>query len=198
MEDIIVIPTAEQSAHDLTEFQELTEEHVTWDVRVQAIKRRFPSIDRLDWEKAFRADPTLLGRVINDILKVDAAEPGKPGKRPAIDPKNAEQRLRVLMGEDYTTLPFYEAFALMVGNRSIRHIANKTGVNRNTIFFLKQGGDPSADAMEKIAKAYGKSPEFFVEYRLMYITAILHSRMISNPESTINLYRKVRFSEGVY
>lgn len=198
MEDFIVLEPTDQTVHNLDDFHELTARKVPWDERVQVIKKRFPSIDRLNWDKAFKADPTLFGRVVNDILKVDAAQPGKPGKRPAIEPKDAEQRLRSLMGEDYTSLPFTDAFNLMVGHRSIRHVAAKTGLNRNVIFDLKQGGRPSVNTMEKVAKAYGKKPDFFAEYRLSYITAVLYQRLDSNPESTINLYRKVRFSEGVY
>lgn len=198
MEDFIVVETPDQTVHNLDEFHELSERKVPWDERIQVIKKRFPAIDRLNWDAAFKADPTLFGRVINDILKVDAAEPGKPGKRPAIDPKDAEQRLNRLMGEDYTSLSFTDAFNLMVGNRSIRAIAAKTNLNRNVIFDLKQGGRPSVNTMEKVAKAFGKKPSFFCEYRLTYITAVLYQRLDSNPESTINLYRKVRFAEGSY
>lgn len=197
MEDFLVVQP-DYTAHNLDEFEELNQKKIPWDQRVQIIKRRFPAIDRLNWDAAFKQDPTLFGRVINDILKVDAAEPGKPGKRPAIDPKDAEQRLRQLLGEDFTTLPFAEAFSVLCAERSIRSIANKTDLNRNTVHYLKQGGTPSAEAMEKVAKAFKKKPEFFLEYRLSYITAVLYTRLDNNPESTINLYRRVRFSEGVY
>jgi transcriptional regulator with XRE-family HTH domain len=196
MEDFLVVQNPD--GHDLEEFRELNEAKVSWDQRVQVIKRRFPSVDRLDWNKAFLADPTLFGRVVNDILKVDAAQPGKPGKRPAIEQKDAEQRLKQLMGEDYTTVRFAEMFPLLCGKRSVRAIASKTGLNRNTVYYLLKGGQPSAEAMEKIAKAFRKKPEFFYEYRMLYISAVLWQRLDSNPEATINLYRKVRFQEGEF
>ena len=40
-----------------------------WKERYQLIVSVFPSVETLDWNEVFRADPAILGRIVNDIIR---------------------------------------------------------------------------------------------------------------------------------
>lgn len=195
MTDIMVVPPPpeDQGKPDLSPFKEANEKKITWDERLELIKRQFPSVAKLDWGKVFDQDPTIAGRIINDILKVDAAPPGRPGKRPAVNEKDAQDRLRQMMGEDYSSLPFDEVFRILKGPRSIRQLAHRTHINRNRIFDLLRGEErPTAADMEVIAPIFGKKPQFFYEYRMAYIFGVLFYRIDSMRDISVPLYQKIQ------
>lgn len=165
---------------------------VPWSERRKLISEWFPSVDRLNWEEVFRQDPALMGRIINDILKLDAAEPGKPGKRPGLEQHDAELRYNNLFG-NYSGLPFDQAFRYVAGDRSIRHIASRTGLNRNTVHRLLNGDQqPDHFEIEAIAEAFGVEPAYFAEYRLYYIIGFIFDRLESNPDASVLFFKKVR------
>ena len=166
---------------------------VPWSERRKLISKFFPSVDRLDWAEVFRQDPALMGRIINDILKLDAAEPGKPGKRPGLEQGDAEARLGTLFDTNYSELPFHQALKYVVGERSIRHVASKTGLNRNTVHRLLSGDQvPDEYEIEAIAKAFKIEPAYFAEYRLAYIIGFLFTRLENNPDATVLFYKRLR------
>jgi transcriptional regulator with XRE-family HTH domain len=177
---------------DLTEFKSPDGKKIVWAERLKIIHKQFPSVGGLDWRKSFSADPTLAGRIIGDIIKADLAEPGRPGKRAAVDRHLAEQRLRELLGEDYTMSPFNEAFKVLTKGKSIRAVAAKTGIDRNQVYRLLEGkATPDAWAMEQIAKAFNKQPGYFLEYRVAYVTAFVTSQLLDSPESSVFFFRKL-------
>lgn len=177
---------------DFTEFHELTRERAPWDVRATRIRQRFPSVHELDWNGAFTRDLDLFARVLRDILKLEQAQPGRPGPRPSLDVKDATRRMQQFLGRDYSIEPFPEAFRILGADRSIRHLAAKTGLNRNTIYrFLAGVQVPDAFEMEQVAGAFGKHPSYFLEYRILYIISALVSRLEWSPETTVGLYREL-------
>jgi hypothetical protein len=191
-EEFLVVQTPETNEDKLDKFKDVNTRKIPWENRVEVIKKEFPSVVSLNWHKVFREDTGILGHILNDIMKVDLAEPGKPGKRPSIDPKRASERLRQIQGEDFTMMPFAEAFKMLVGDRSIRAVAAKTGLDRNVVHRLFRGGSPTAREMECVAHGFKKDPGFFVEYRLSYLFGILYRKMEVNPEATVGFYRKVK------
>lgn len=191
-DDFLVVETPESKEEKLEKFREVNGRKIRWDSRVELIKKEFPSVVKLDWQKVFREDVGILGHILNDIMKVDLAEPGKPGKRPSVDPKQASDRLRQIQGEDFTMMPFTEAFKMLVGDLSIRGLAAKTKLDRNVIYRLLHGAPPTASEMECVARAFKKEPGFFVEYRLSYLFGVLYRKMEVNPEATVGFYRKVK------
>lgn len=186
---LVVLPPAEP----LDSFREMNvRPKVKWDERVDLIKKEFPSVVNLDWAKLFDADPMIMGRLVNDILKVDLADRGRPGKRPAIEQEAASDRLRQLSGEDYTMLPFHEAFRILANGRSSRGLAARLAVSHTAVNRLMRGMDsPSAAVMEKTAKVFKKDPGYFVEYRLIYIFGMLYRKLEVNPEATVGFYMKM-------
>lgn len=159
-------------------------------------KRRFPSIERLDWERAFTQDPALMGAIIHDILKADAAE-GTTGRRPHLGPEVATgPRLRQLLGEDHTTLSFDEAFSLLVGEMRLSTVAAKTGMSKTQVWRLLRGKTaPSADEMEKVAVAFRRHPSYFAEWRATWVLALLARRLERLPEATVGYYRRLSLTD---
>lgn len=186
--------TAER--HDLSAFEDLNRQKQPWEKRMKVIRERFPSVQDLEYKKAFDEDLDLFARVLRDILKIDQASPGRPGPRPSLDQNQATRRMRQFLGQDYSILPFPEAFKILAGDRSIRQLVVKTGLSRNSIHRLLRGVlDPDAYVMEEVARAFNKSPAYFLEYRQMVITRALLQRMEYSPESTIGIYRKITRQE---
>lgn len=185
----------EDRSDRLAEFEALSRK-TPWGERVKLIRERFPSTFKLDWNKAFSDDLDLFARVLRDILKLEQALPGRPGPRPSLDVAVATRRLQQFLGKDFTIEAFPEAFRILAGTRSIRHLAAKTGLDRNHIHRLLNGTmEPDAFALSAVAKAFGKSPSYFLEYRIAYIGAAMVSRLEWSPETTIDLYRKLARSQ---
>ena len=178
---------------DLSAFEQATKEKAPWDRRAAMISAQFNSVDQLSWRKAFQTDIDLFGRLVKDILKLDQAQPGRPGPRPALDYEQGVARLRQYMGQDYSLDGFRDSLKHLANGRSIRSLARKTGLSKNHIHRLMTGEmQPDAYAMRQIADAFGKHPSYFLEWRSMWIACAIVDRVTLNPEASIALYRKMR------
>ena len=179
-----------ESTVDLKVFEGLK---VPWAERKKIVNAQFPTTVDLDWERVFRADPHILGQLINDILKVDSAVPGRPGKRPALDIKLAEERLRKIVGDDYTALPFADAVYALMGDHSVLWLAQKTGMNKSYVYRMMSGqSNVALENIEIVAKTFRKDPSYFVEYRLAYIIGVLTRKLESMPDATVGFYGRLR------
>lgn len=177
----------------LEPFDELNarETKVPWKERYEVIKTQFPAVQRLDWEKVFRADPTIMGNILNDIIKVEVAPKGRPGKRPALDKEQARQVLKRYQGEDYTLLPFPKAVHRLKGTTSVRQFARKVSMSPSYAYNLMTGyKEPTVEDMQLVAQAYGKHPSYFYEYRVAFITGLMAERVDYAPESSIIYYER--------
>lgn len=164
-----------------------------WETRYAAIVQQYPSVEKLDWDKVFRLDPTVLGRIINDILKIDQAEPGKPGKRPSLDVDRARDRLRQFEGEDYSLEAFPDAFRALTGDRSLRSVARRVGLSHNNIHRLLTGEvSPAPQVMVQIAQAFDRNPSYFQEYRVAAVVGMMLERLSGSPEQSIAIYRRMK------
>lgn len=187
------------SRPELADFNELNaKEKVSgiktpWSERYALIKQYFPASVVYDWRKAFQnQDDPIYARIIRDILENDQKGDGK-GPRPPFDPEKARARLRQFSGDDYTALPFVDAFRNLAGQRSIRHLQHKLDMSRGTVWKLKQGlKEPDLWTLERVADAFHKHPSYFVEYRIYYILGALGDQMDMAPEMTVDLYRRLQ------
>jgi len=162
-----------------------------WKERHEKIAEKFPSVVNLDWEQVFEDDPAILGRIINDMLRLESSQ-SRPGKRPALDPDVAAARFKKLFGEDYSSDLFPEALRKLKGDRSLRHVQANTNVDKMKISaFLKGEEKPTLEELVSIAKGLGKDPAYFMEYRNMYVISVLNEIMTNNPEMGITQFRKV-------
>ncbi len=166
---------------------------LSWDTRKKLIKSQFPAVDSLNWEAAFRADVGLLGLIIKDVLKSDQSSLGRPGPRPTLDPKRSVERYNQFIGDDYSLLPMDETLSNLKGKTSLRGLAAKTGLDYNKIYRLLNGTDaPDVASMQDIARAYGKHPSFFLEYRILFILGAIEQNLIESPESSVSAYIKLK------
>lgn len=180
---------------DLSAFIEANEQpgkKMSWEERVAMIQRQFPSVLTLDWKRAFDRDLDLFAWIMQDVLKADAAEPGRSGPKPGINYRDGLSRFRRMVGEDYSMLPFDEAFTILAGERSLSALAAKTGVSRSRIRLLLRGEiQPSSKQMEKIAKGFGKSPGYFTEYRRGVVVAAIWERLTAVPEASVKYWHEI-------
>lgn len=188
------------SKKDLSVFHELNAKEkaegkkTPWKERYDLIVQHFPSVVNIQWAKAFAADIELFGRIHKDILRVDQSADTRsgPGPRPVLDEENSRDRLRQLLGQDYSYVPFREAFAALAGPRSLRHLASKTGISYVMIHRLLNGErDPDLWMLEQIAEAFNKHPSYFIEYRNAYILGALGDQLDKSPETSVDLYKKM-------
>lgn len=179
-------------AGDLAIFREANGRKTAMEERVRLIQAEFPSVAELDWKRAFDHDIDLFGRIVRDILKIDQTVPGRPGPRPEPDPERAMASLRQLMGQDYTHLPFCEAFTILADGRSYRQLARKVDMSVMTVHRLRAGQlDPTMIQMSQVADAFGKHGSFFAEYRALVIAGAIVYRLERSPESSIGIYRRL-------
>jgi len=163
-----------------------------WAARRPTIAERFPSIDTLDWKNAFDRDMDLFADILRDILKVDAAAPGRSGPKPGVDYREGVMRFRQLMDEDYSLLPFAEALASLQGSLSVSGLAHKVGLERSGVYRLLGGKKkPTIEEMEIIARAFKKAPSYFHDYRVAALAAALTKRLDDIPEASMNWYAKI-------
>lgn len=178
---------------DLLKFEQATKDKLPWDRRAVMILAQFGSVEKLVWRKAFESDIDLFARLVKDILKLDQAQPGRPGPRPALDYEQGVARLRQYMGQDYSMEPFEASLKNLANGRSIRALARKTGLSKNHIHRLLTGEiEADAYAMREIARAFDKHPSFFAEWRAMWVANAIVERLMNQPESSIVLYRKLK------
>lgn len=122
------------------------------------------------------------------------AVPGRPGPRPSLDVHEATRRMQQLLGQDYTLLAFPDALRILAGERSIRSLANKVKLDRSTVYRLLNGKiEPDPFWMRQVAAAFGKHPSYFLEWRMLYITAALMRRLEYSPETSVKLFRELDF-----
>ena len=141
------------------------------------------------------ADPEVLGSVLNQLLKVDAAaeQPTARGVvRPEPEVSTGSRRLSVLLGERYQMRPFVEAFKQMTAGQSIRVVAETTGLSRSVVHRLLTGEDaPTTAHLVLIARAYGRPPEWWVEYRSGMLAAAVERQLRDQPERSAAICGKL-------
>jgi hypothetical protein len=166
---------------------------IDWVERSGVIRHHFPSVDLLDWSKVFSMDPQFMGQLVNDIIKSEGAIPGKPGKRPGVDPAEAHSLYRELANDSYTNEPFPTAFRTLSGSRSIRHLAATLGINRNLVYSIQtKDYIPPVQVIAQVARGFRKQPEYFLEYRIQAILAFFHNYMTENPDASMLIMRKLQ------
>jgi len=169
------------------------DKEMSWAERSDLIHKTFPSINNINWVEVFQTDPQVLGRLVNDILKLDGATPGKPGKRPNIAPEQASERLAQMTGEDFSMLKFPEAFKILKADRSVRHLARLCSMNHSEAHRLLMGvKEPNVEIMRIVAQAFNKQPSYFLEYRIAFVVSYMCEIMMDVPETSAVQYMKLR------
>jgi len=169
-----------------------TQKRTPWVERARTIKDKYPTSATLDWYEIFTDDPAILGNLINDILKLDQSRAGKPGKRPSLAEASTAEKMKKIQETDYTEHEFLQAFKNLCGERSVRAIAAKTGLDKSYVHRLMSGtAIPNSETMSGIAVSFGKHPSYFLEHRINYILGVIEGKLIDSPESSVVFYNKI-------
>jgi len=165
-----------------------------WQDTLDRIERDVPGTKEVDWAALFSADRWILGDLINDVIKINISEKGRPGKRSAQNVGDIEADLKKLTGEDYAVRPFPDALREAMGGRSIRRVASQSYLDKMTVHRLLNGkGAPAtAEQMEWLAIAVRKDPSFFMEYRVLYVCSVIYQMMMSSSEAATIQFNKLR------
>jgi transcriptional regulator with XRE-family HTH domain len=178
----------------------------SWQNREPLIYEHFPAAVEPSWSETL-GDDWACERIIRDLLKHDQQEKGAYGPLPNLDVDKGMQSWRELTGQDYTSLSFHEAFRFLASDtdgkrHTLRQIAHKTGISRSRVHRLlehragldehhPEPEEPTVEDMVAVAKAYGKKPGYFVEYRARIIAEHFVLLFVANPEFSATVYRKV-------
>jgi hypothetical protein len=177
----------------LNKSDKATKKKAPWSERKRLLSEYFPEVVTTDFRRLFSQDVNLMGKLVNDILKADPSDSNRPGKRPSLSTKEASERFQKVFGNDYTILPFHEAFTLLKGPRSIRHLARNVGLDKAMVHDLLRGNiEPRMEIIEKVAAGLNKHPSYFVEYRVGYILGVMNERLYNTPESSVVVYKKLK------
>lgn len=162
---------------------------VSLDERRELVEDRFPCV-KLDGEEIFARDDVLFA-VLRSIYTI-----GEVTGRSELSWEDAIRVHRELGGDEYTELPFGQAFERLAKARqnSMSAVARKTGIPKTKVFRLMREQDkPEVHEIVTVASAYNKLPEYFLEYRVEYIVATVTSRLMQMaPETTYGIFRKVQ------
>jgi len=175
-------------------FKELNarEGKIPWADRLEVITKEFPATTNLDWFEVFSQDSAVLGKLLNDIMKLEQPRDGKPGKRPALGERDAVIKLNQLMNDDFSNEDFITTFKKLTKGNSLRKISQRTGINYNYVNRLIHGKvQPSIDQIEAIAQGYNKHPSYFMEYRIYYIMGMVYNKLLYVPEASVGFYQKI-------
>lgn len=153
----------------------------------------YPHLQKVDFNKSlFYEDPSFMAKIINDILKYDSSSSAS-GRRTPLTLDRARKELNSFIEDDYSIEPFVPTLKKLKGKLSVRKVADLTGLDKSMVMLLLQGKKkPDYDILVKISNAFGKKPEYFLEYRVLFLFSILNERFNNYPESSIVFFEKVK------
>lgn len=163
----------------------------------EEVEERWPSLRALAgpteraaewaWQAVFTQHPEVMHRVLRELIKQVYAKPGRTGQRPM--PKEEEVDFWGLLHGEQTDLPIQEALP-KVTNMSERQITSKIPMSRSQYQRMMKGEyEPNSFELREIAKAVGKPPTFFVEYRKIMATSAFINLINDRPGIAGSLYR---------
>jgi transcriptional regulator with XRE-family HTH domain len=163
-----------------------------WDKKIHRLREEFPEIRNINWSEILNSEPEVFRSLAGDVAKSSA-----PKKEKASNSTGA-QGLAQLTNVDYSELGFLDALDVLWGDRSISDMVFKTGISRQLIYNMKRGlREPTFEEMEQIARAFGKDPSFFLEYRIGKALAAIDVFLQRSPETATAWYLKVVKNQGI-
>ena len=163
-----------------------------WDKKLYKLREQYPEVRNIDWARILQSEPEVFRSIAGDVAKSNA-----PKKSKTTHAANS-QGLAQLTNVDYSELCFLDALEILWGDRSISDMVYKTGISRQLIYNMKRGlREPTFEEMEQIARAFGKDPSFFLEYRIGKALAAIDVFLQRSPETATAWYIKVVKNQGI-
>lgn len=174
--------------------------HKDWGAIIEDLHVRYPGTraDRVAIRRTMAGNHDVMAAVLRDVLLVSQS-PVRRGQRSMPDLHEGLDQLRTIRGEDYTTLPFHRALQRLAGTMTLPELAEATGLSASIVYRLKCGENrhkrrstPTKEEMETIAAAFAKKPIYFVEYRALVVSALVHNDLLANPEMSAGIINRLR------
>jgi hypothetical protein len=168
-------------------------------------KRLYPSTTKLtekDWVAFFDQRPDVMHAILGDIYvhtKAHMETVKKTGRRPKHVNGNLDE-LWDMLTPQYATEPFGPAVRELIGQQSLRQFAAKIPMHHYSLTRLMNGernivnpNDPftSMKTLERIAIAGKVHPAYFIEWRTLYVMAVLNDMMQARPNVSITIFRQM-------
>lgn len=165
-----------------------------WAAIVARVLDGNPSARDVDWAGIFTDDPQILGDLINDVIKVGIARPGRPGKRSVSSESAIIDDLKKLSNEDHSYVDLPKALRSAMRSRSLRQTALLSGLDKMVVTRLLRGDGepPTMEHMEALARGLRKSPGYFKEYRAAYVASAVYDALMLAGEQSVIFYDRVR------
>lgn len=145
-----------------------------------------------------------LFRLIGDLGNVGNT-PTRRGHRPPPSDGDVAQTIQTVFRDglgvgrgphierEYTTRPFVEAVAIMIGHRSSLQMSRRTGIQVDRMKRIRKGTyPPTGDEMAAIARTFGKAPWYFREVRSAMVAAIVLAQMDADPDQSARIVKALR------
>ncbi|RTK94019.1 XRE family transcriptional regulator [Candidatus Saccharibacteria bacterium] len=149
----------------------------TWDKKLKYIRGKYPDVNSIDWASIIAGEPGILRAIAGNVAGSN------------YNKKHGISDATQLLGTEFSELNFVDALNILWGDRSISDMVAKTNISHNKIYNMKRGlREPTFKDMEAIAKAFGKDPAFFLEYRIAKILASIDRYLTSSPETATHWF----------
>lgn len=166
----------------------------------QRAKDIYPStgMDEPQWVAVFDRNPDIMWHMVGDLYSAvrdeEDHEAGirRVGRRPARTSASLEDVWATVFPTQASMDPFVEALGKLIGTRSIRAFALKVPCHYSTLSRLRGGQlQPDMPMMESIAKAGKVPPSFFLEWRAMYVGALMTRVLTQRPNLSVTALRAI-------
>lgn len=166
-------------------------------VPTEELEKRYPSLSflagptgrssRRSWVATFIERPDAMHSLLADYIKQAHATPGRIGQRPM--PKEEQVDFNGLIYGEANDLPLVEVLPKVV-TQSERQICLAIPMSRGQYQRMLKGEyDPDVNELRMIARAIGKPPTFFVEYRKAMAIAAFINLIDERPGIATSIYR---------
>lgn len=138
------------------------------------------------------------GRILGDIYDQVKTDEEKArgirtmGRRPARKATSLQDVYATIFPPVHSLEPFPDALRKLLNGRSQRQFAGKIPIDQATLSkFMSGDRKPSMQMLERIAAAAGVKPNYFVEYRALYVSALVEQVLTAHPNIGIGVHRDV-------
>lgn len=163
-------------------------------------KELYPSVKNgvEEWVSFFDRRPDVLHQILGDIYVVTTYDNRKRETGKRLDgrrtmPRNANLNdLWEMITPQLSMEPFPQAFAALQGDRSLRAMAYKVGIDHRELSRLLRGKQElTLFVLEQIASKLRVTPSYFLEWRILYCTQVLAEVMRANPNLSIGVAKRL-------
>lgn len=162
------------------------------------LERLYPSLSYLSgptgratkraWVAVFNTRPDAMHSLLADFIKQVHAQPGRIGQRPM--PREEQVDFQGLLYGEENDLPLPDVLPKIV-TKPERAMCAEIHMSRAQYWRMLKGEyDPDVNELRLIARAVGKPPTFFVEYRKAMAVAAFLNLIEERPGIATSLYRK--------